>query len=141
MTIFASFKGFKNHDNAPSDLVWGDVKNGLGESVADVISKRNWTTNITTLKFGSRYRIDIDSMNYEISKIDKMCKAPKCEVFRRFKTEYHFIGGKHQGKKDSDLEKHELNQYCIWLLKNTYNEVTIKNALQILKELHNEQEK
>jgi hypothetical protein len=133
MTIFGSFKGFKNQ---PTRLVWGDVKNEMGESICDFDTKKNWATDIVKLKFGNRYKIDFNGD--EIAHVQKINKIAKCEIIRRFKDEFHFIGGKYQGKKDSDLNKCDLNKYCIWLAQNTYNEITIKNVLLILKKLHDE---
>jgi hypothetical protein len=135
MVVFASFKGF---ENKPRGLIWGDVKDDMGESIDNIITKMNWVTDIIKLKFGNRYKIEMNSTKDEIIELQRINKTPKCDIFRRFEGEFHMIGGKHQGKKDSDLDKHELNQYCIWLVRNSYNEVTIKNALQILKKLHDE---
>lgn len=134
MIIFANFNGFINHSNKPSDLIWIEVRNELGAEIDNIIIKKNYITDLIKLKFGKRYRIELNNGN--VISIEVVRKSIKCDVFRRYKNEIHFIGGKHQGKKDKDLSEAQLRYYCIWLLKNSYNEITIKNALQILKQIH-----
>ena len=141
--VFGTFNGFINNSNVKLKLVFGDLTDEYGEDKSgNVYIENQMVITCMKLKFGDRYLIKFkDIINgglTNISETRKLRKRRSCDIFRRFKDEIHFIGGKHQGKKDSDLDKHELNQYCIWLVRNSYNEVTIKNALQILKQMHDE---
>jgi uncharacterized protein (DUF3820 family) len=70
-----------------------------------------------------------------ITQVKKVNKNPRCDIFRKYKDEFHIIRGKHQGKKDIDIPDNEMVEYCIWLAKNTHNEATISNTLQILKKI------
>lgn len=139
--IFGTFKGFINNTNVKVKLVFGELVNEYGEDMGDEVYIENqMVIACMKLKFGDRYLIGFkDIVNKgltDINQTKKIRKVAKCDIFRRFKDELHFVGGKYQGKKDSDLDQRELSRYCIWLARNSYNEVTIKNALQILKQIH-----
>ena len=144
MTIFATFNGFKNMKNQPSLFIWDNLSNELGEPMKGLyLSNKEPIFNKLRLKFGNRYRISCDEIInsgiFNISEVKTINKNPRCGIFRRFKDEFHIIGGKYKGKKDKDVDSLKLTQYCIWLVRNSNNEVTIKNALQILKNLHGEE--
>jgi hypothetical protein len=143
MKIFGTFMGFINNTNVKTKLIFGNLVDESGEEISgEVFIDNQMVIACMKLKFGDRYLIGfkniVNKTLVDINQTKRVRKATKCDIFRRFKDEIHFVGGKHQGKKDSDLDIHELNQYCIWLVRSSYNEVTIKNALQILKNLHNE---
>jgi len=141
--IFGTFNGFINNTNVQRKLILGDLVDECGEEISgNVYIENQMVISCMKLNFGDRYLIGFkDIQNGALTSINqtkRLRKRRSCDIFRRFKDEIHFVGGKYQGKKDNDLNKHELNQYCIWLVRSSYNEVTIKNALQILKQLHNE---
>tara|TARA_R110000851_G_scaffold47424_1_gene115134 strand:- start:76780 stop:77214 length:435 start_codon:yes stop_codon:yes gene_type:complete len=141
--IFGTFKGFINNTNVKVKLKFGDLVNESGEDIdGEVYIENQMVIACMKLKFGDRYLIGykdiVDGALTNINHTKKLRKVVKCDIFRRFKDEIHFVGGKYQGKKDSDLEPKEFSRYCIWLVRSSYNEVTIKTALQILKQLHDE---
>jgi len=139
--MFATFDRFINYQTVSRRLVFNNLVNELGEKIdGEVYIDNQMVIAYMKLKFGDRYFIkfgDIqDGVLINISETKHINKKVKCDIFRRFKDEMHFIGGKHQGKKDSDLDEAELSNYCIWLARQSYNEATIKNCLIILKKLH-----
>ena len=141
--IFGTFLGFINNTNVKQKLILGDLVDEYGEDMdGEVYIDNQMVIACMDLKFGDRYLIvfkDIQNRALtDINQTKRLRKVAKCDIFRRFKDEIHFIGGKYQGKIDSDLEPKELSRYCIWLVRSSYNEVTIKIALQILKKMHNE---
>lgn len=141
--IFGTFDRFINHQTVSRRLVFNNLVNELGEKIdGEVYIDNQMVIACMKLKFGDRYFIkfgDIqDGVLINISETKRINKKVKCDIFRRFKDEMHFIGGKYQGKKDSDLDEAELSDYCIWLARETYNEATIKNCLSILKKIHDE---
>jgi len=139
--MFATFDRFINYQTVSRRLVFNNLVNELGEKIdGEVYIDNQMVIAYMKLKFGDRYFIkfgDIqDGVLINISETKHINKKVKCDIFRRFKDEMHFIGGKHQGKKDSDLDEAELSNYCIWLARQSYNEAAIKNCLIILKKLH-----
>jgi len=139
MVIFGTFKGFKNNDCGTADLIFTKITNDLGNEVIGLrFYKQNIKSRMIKLKFGNRYLLETDDDDGEsIILLRKVKKNPKCDIVRRFKDEFHFIGGKYQGKKDNEINLIELSRYCIWLGYNSYNEVTIRNSLAILNKIHN----
>jgi hypothetical protein len=87
-------------------------------------------------KLGHRFMVKISDNG--ICETKKVNKNPRCDIFRRFKDDFHIIGGKYKGKKVSELNKLDLNNYCVWLGQHSYNEMTIKNVLTILKKINDE---
>lgn len=141
--VFGTFNGFINHDKVQRKIIFDDLTNELGEKISGkLLIADQMVIACMRLKFGDRYLINYqeieDGVMINVTQTKKVNKNTKCKVFRRFKDEMHFIGGKHQGKKDSDLDEPVLSDYCVWLARNSYNEATIKNCLHILKKLHNE---
>lgn len=141
--IFGTFNGFINHDKIQRKLVFDNLTNELGDKISGkVLIADQMVISCMKLKFGDRYLIKFGSIQdgvlINISETKQINKIVKCDIFRRFKDEFHFIGSKYQGKKDSDLDEAELSNYCIWLARESYNEATIKNCLIILKKLHDE---
>ena len=142
-TLFGTFKRFINGKKVERTLVFDDLVDEFGEKMNGVAHIDNQMIIATMkLKFGNRYMITYSEMKNNVllgvSQTVKVNKHVKCKFFRRYKDEIHFVGGKYQGKKDSDLTNTELSYYCIWLGRNTNSEATIKNCLQILKKIHGE---
>lgn len=136
MRKFGTFKGFRNNDDGTTDLRFNNLTNELGErELGELHHKQNISTKLLNLKFDNRYLIEQNDLG-DVTKLKLVNKNPKCDIFRRFKDEFHFIGGKYQGKKDKDIDIGQLKKYCIWLGQNTYNEATIKNVLTLLKKIH-----
>tara|TARA_R110000796_G_scaffold248124_1_gene374522 strand:- start:4555 stop:4989 length:435 start_codon:yes stop_codon:yes gene_type:complete len=141
--IFGTFDRFVNHKTVARRLVFNNLVNELGDKInGEVYIDNQMVIACLKLKFGDRYLIGFKHIEngvlIDINQTKKLRKVMKCDIFRRFKGEIHFVGGKYQGKKDSDLDEAELSDYCIWLARETYNEITIKTCLQILKKLHDE---
>ena len=135
MVLYSTFKGFNNN---PTQYKWIKSNNELGESMGDeLVSNSEVKLMDFKLKFGNRYRVEcekiIGNVVFNIRKIKQVNKNPRCDIFRRFKDEFHMIGGKYKGKKDSDIDSVKMIKYCIWLASNTINEATINNCLLILK--------
>lgn len=138
MVIFATFKGFKNNKNKPKEFRWLNVNNEIGYKIEDnILSNDDLMLASIKLKFGNRYRIVCDNLIdckiYNIINIKLVNKNPRCDVFRRFKDEFHIISGKYTGRKDEDLNKFKLIPYCLWLAEHSENEATIKNAFLLLE--------
>lgn len=135
VTIFGTVNKYINHDNGTKTLVLSKLTDDFG-------NKRKGTFQIDcqmaiyvmNAKLGHRFMIKISENG--ICETRKVNKNPRCGIFRRFKDDFHIIGGKYQGKKVSELDKLELNNYCVWLAQSSYNEMTIKNALTILKRIN-----
>lgn len=136
MVIFGTFKGFRNNSDGMADLIFNNLNNEIGDKLkGQKFYKQNIKSRLTKLKFGKRYAISLNDLN-TLTQLRRVKTKPKCDIFRRFKDEIHFIGGKFQGKKDNELTMIELSNYCIWLGYNSYNEATIRNSLIILKKIH-----
>ena len=138
MVIYATFKGFKNIKYLSSKFKWIKVKSEIGDSLEGLyLSNNDFIFGTVTLKFGNRYRLtcnEIEGFNIiSITGIKQVNKNPRCDIFRRFKDEFHIIGGKYKGKKDSEINKLKLSQYCIWLARHSTNEVTVTNSLSLLE--------
>ena len=143
MTIYGTFDGFKNYKEAPNKFIWKNVVDELGNSLNGIyLSEKDLLFQKMRLTFGNRYMITGEDIVGQdvlgVSKMKQVNKNPRCDVFRKFKDEYHMISGKYQGKKSHDISNFSMSLYCIWLCKNTENEATIKNTLEILKKIDDE---
>jgi len=141
--IFATFKTQIGTSKLPKVGIFSDLTNELGEKMdGEVMIDNQMVLLCMDLKKGNRYLIKFKEIKNnilnDVSETRKLRKLIRCDIFRHFKDEIHFIGGKYQGKKNSDLNEAALSWYCIWLARSSYNEITIKNALTILKKLHDE---
>jgi len=142
MVIYGTFCGFKNVYNEVSKFKWDKLVDGCGRNLDGVyISENQFIFDKTRLKFGDRFKLTFDEMDGDmmknITQIKKVNKNPKCDIFRKYKGEFHMIAGKYQGKRDIDLPDDEMARYCIWLAENTHNEATISNTLQLLEKITN----
>jgi uncharacterized protein (DUF3820 family) len=140
MVIYGTFCGFKNVHNEVSKFKWDKLVDGCGREIKGIyISENQFIFDKLRMKFGNRYRLTFDEMKDDmmvnVTNVFIVNKNPKCDVFRRYKDEYHMVGGKYQGKRNIDLPDDEMARYCIWLAENTYNEATIRNTLQILNNI------
>lgn len=140
-TIFGTFVRFINNPDGSRKIVLNNLSDDFGDKVFGYVHIGDeMVIARLTLKFGDRYMVKYQNMvNKTLTKIShtkKVNKNPRCDIFRRFKSDFHIIGGKYKGKKVSELDKLELNKYCIWLGQHSYNEMTIKNVLTILKRNH-----
>jgi hypothetical protein len=137
MRIYGTFDGFVNFHQAPNKFKWKNVVNEVGEKLDGFyLSEKDLLFSRLKMKFGNRYMLTFESLSgedlIEVDTINLVNKNPRCDVFRKYKDEYHIISGKYKGKKDFELHDIDLVDYCIYLGKNTTNEATIKNILEIL---------
>jgi hypothetical protein len=144
MVIYGTFAGFKNTDGEPSKFIWEKLVGETGEETkGNYYSQIEGVFGSRKMKFGERYMINYNIQNNrEISNIDSfrlVNKNPKCDIFRKFKHEFHILNGKYKGKKDIDIPDEELASYCIWLATYTNNEATIRNCLNILEKIKQKQ--
>ena len=137
MRIYGTFDGFVNYHQAPNKFKWKNVVNEIGEKMGDYLSEKDILFKRLRMKFGNRYMLTFESFNevelFDVTNIKIVNKNPRCDVFRKYKDEYHIISGKYKGKKDFEIADMDLIDYCIWLGGETTNEATIRNALEILK--------
>jgi hypothetical protein len=143
MTVYGTFDGFKNNRTTANNFKWHKVVNELGKSMSgDFISEIDPIFGMKKMNFGKRYKLEckvVDgNMIGGITEYKEVNKNPRCDVFRKFKDEFHMISGKYKGKTNKDISDYDLSMYCIWLAKNTDNEATISNTLEILKKIHDE---
>ena len=141
--IFGTFYKFINNKPIKRTLAFNEIVNELGEpEVGEVYIDNQTIISSIKLKFQGRYLIKFKTFNDKtlqgVIEVKNVSKSLKCKTFRFFKDEIHIISGKYKGKKNVDLSKNELSKYCIWLARNTYNELTLKNCLKILKLLNDE---
>lgn len=146
MVVFGTFKKFINNQDGTRRLVFNKLSDEKGDGfLGEVFIDDMMVISRMKLKFGHRYLIrgsEIkDGVLTGISQTIKVNKNPKCDIFRRFKGDFHIIAGKYAEKKISDLNKLEISNYCIWLASNSYNEMTIKNSLLILKGIYDKTNK
>ena len=137
MVIYGTFDGFKNYREAPNKFIWKNVVDEMGNPLKGIyLSEKDLILKGIRMTFGNRYKLTgkeiVGNDVLGVSNLTQVNKNPRCDVFRKFKNEYHIISGKYQGKKDFELTDEELIDYWIWLGKNTSNEATIKNILEIL---------
>lgn len=142
-TLFGTFARFINKPDGSRKIVLNKLSDDFGDEVSGYVHIDNtMVISLMELKFGDRYMIkygDIENFVLkDITQTKKVNKNRRCDVFRRFKDQFHIIGGKYKGKKDNEIDKLELTKYCIWLGQRTYNEMTIKNVLTLLKKLEDE---
>jgi hypothetical protein len=135
--IFGTFKRFINHDNGTRTIVFNKLVDDFGREIkGERFINNAMVISCMNLKFGDRYMIKYGSVKegilLDICQTKKVYKNPRCDIFRRFKDEYHIISGRYQGKKHHQLDREDLRKYCLWLGQNTDNEMTIKNVLGIL---------
>jgi hypothetical protein len=143
MVIYGTFDGFKNYREAPNKFIWKNVVDEMGNSLSGIyLSEKDLILKGIRMTFGNRYKLTgkeiVGNDVMGVSHLKQMNKNPRCDVFRKFKDEYHIISGKYQGKKNIDISDYDMSMYCIWLAKNTDNEATITNTLEILKKIHDE---
>lgn len=141
MIVYGTFSGFKNERMSPNKFKWVNLVNEVGEKVnGGFWSEMDVVFGPMKLKMGGRYRLECDLIeNRVINNITRVLvvnKNPRCDIFRRFKDEYHIISGKYEGKKVHEIPYDEMSDYCVWLAKHTINEATIKNTLDILKAIN-----
>lgn len=141
MRMYGTFDGFKNYRNLSSKFKWTNVADECGNELkGEFLSNNDEVFKEVKLKFGYRYMMECDMLVGNdittIKTIRAVNKNPRCDIFRKFKDEFHIIKGKYEGKKDYDIPNGELTSYCIWLARNTNNEATIKNTLEILKRIN-----
>lgn len=140
-TLFGTFKKFINNPDGTRKLVLNNLTNDFGDETSGYVHIDNtMVISCMKLKLGNRYMVKYNEIdNFVLKGITQTMgvnKNPRCDIFRRFKDEFHIIGGKYKGKKDRDVDNLDLIKYCIWLGQNTYNEMTIKNVLNLLKKLN-----
>jgi hypothetical protein len=134
VTIFGTVNRYINHDDGTKTLVLNKLTDDFGNVKKGTFKVDNqMTISCMRPKLGHRYMVKISE--HGICETRKVNKNPRCGIFRRFKDDFHIIGGKHQGKKVSELDRLELTNYCVWLGQHSYNEMTIKNVLTILNNL------
>lgn len=119
-------------------LVWSNLRNDCGETIeGEYLS--NPTKGTKKCIFGERYAIDFKKLEGQRmihpTKIQKTPKNLRCDVVRSYKDDYIFIRGKFRGKKLGEIDKAEVTKYLLYLGKNSYNEMTIINVLNMLKKL------
>lgn len=142
MIIYCTFSGFKNERRSPNKFKWVNLVDEMGNEVKGRFwSKIENVFGPMNLKFGQRYRLVCDSVSDKkiisgITQVTVVNKNPRCDVFRKFKDEYHIISGKYQGQKVHEMSYGDISDYCIWLAKHSSNEATIKNTLDILKNIN-----
>ena len=134
MIIYGTFCGFKNYKETSNKIKWDNVVDELGKKISGIYLTEKSKFINKNMKFGDRYQIVTNSIN-GIIEVNKVNKNPRCDIFRKFKGEFHMIKGKYQGKRDIDIPDDEMARYCIWLAENTHNEVTIRNTLELLKKI------
>lgn len=132
VTIFGTANKYINHDDGKKTLVLGNLSDDFGNKKRGVFNIDNQVI-IASMKAKLGHRFMVKISDNGICETRKVNKNPRCGIFRRFKDDFHIIGGKHQGKKVSELDVTEITNYCLWLGQHTYNEMTIKNVLTILK--------
>jgi len=137
MRIYATFYGFENSKKNFNKFKWKNLVSEIGNTTKKLVtSKNNYLFKNINLKFGDRYMIECGSIYknniIEMNNIVKVNKNPRCNIIRKYKNEFHFINGKYKGKSDFEIPKNDLVKYCLWVCKNTINEKTVKNMLEIL---------
>lgn len=140
MRIYGTFDGFKNFKVGPNKYIWKNVSDEVGKPIKGVyLSEKDLLFAKIKMKFGNRYMLEFDSLvGNEIMGAENMVlvnKNPRCDIFRKYKDEFHIIGGKYQGKKDFEIPDGDLIKYCLWLAKNTINEASISNAFQVMDKI------
>lgn len=152
--LYATFNGLKDI-NPPKDsifagkiqLMWGDIKNDAGQPInGEFHCNKTKLFEKLTLRKGNRYVLECkEIVNKKINhptSIMNTRKNPTCGIIRKAFDDYTFIKGKFKGKwlsKMTILEKDELKRYLLYLGKNTNNEATVINILNMLKILDDEQ--
>lgn len=143
MKIFATFKGVSylskdDRSKKNTRLNWTNISNDAGYEIeGDLISNKTSFLESTHLKIGNRYLLECK--NIESNKIivltagKTVYKNKRCDLMRKANGTFHFIKGKFKSMKLEDLHKGELHDYMIWVAKNSKNEATIKNCLEVLE--------
>lgn len=153
MRVYATFDGIKDLEpdkyeeySGNLQMIWKNLRNDAGEEMdGEFHSNRAKVFTKHQLRSGNRYVIEcgsiVDNKILYPKSISHTFKNPKCGLIRKVSGDYTFIKGKFRGKwisKLSILEKEEMNRYLLWLGKNTNNEATVINVLNILKILSDE---
>jgi hypothetical protein len=144
MRLFATFNGFikkedlKGNKIGNTQLKWTNVTYETGEKLnIELTSNIPAIFKKVVLLKGFRYVIECkEIINGKISypkNIKKTNKNENCFLMRRIGNEFIFIKGKLKGKKSSEVDKEVLTDYLVWTLRNTDNESTIKNGIELLK--------
>lgn len=152
--LYATFNGIK--DIKPDEtsifagklqLMWTNVKDDTGQPIiGEYHCNRAKLFDNITLRKGNRYVLECKKINgtkiQHPTKIMNTNKNPICSIIRKAFDDYTFIKGKFKGKwlsKMTILEKDEVKRYLLYLGKNTNNEATVINILNMLKILDDEQ--
>ena len=135
VTIFGTVNRYINHDDGTKTLVLNKLTDDFGNTKKGTFKLNNQMV-ISTMKPKLGYRYMIKMTDSGICETRRVKRNPRCDIFRRFKDDFHIISGKYKGKKVSELDKLKLMNYCIWLGERSYNEMTIKNVLTILKKIN-----
>lgn len=141
MRIFATFKGASYlliKGSKDIRLKWDDVSNEMGEQINNsLLSKKNSYLSEINLKVGNRYLLECKEIKInhiqDITFGKTVYKNKRCDLMRKAYNTFHFIKGKYKGMKIDDINHIELHNYMIWLAKNSNNESTIKNCLEVLE--------
>ena len=143
MRIYATYNG--TEDIRPEfqidgvagklQLKWKACRNDCGELIGTLYS--NAANIYGSLIKGHRYLIEFkkDKGNRLLypTRVKKVGKNLRCDVIRKYDGSYIFIKGKFKNKKIEEINKQKLSDYLIWLGRNTENEATVINILEILK--------
>lgn len=142
MRIFATFKGvtylLKNDKSKNNTkLNWVNMSNDAGQDIEGDFVSNKVSFLEKNLKVGNRYLLECK--NIDANKINVLTagksvyKNKRCDMMRKVNGTFHFIKGKFKSMKIEDIHKGELHDYMIWVAKNSKNEATIKNALEVLE--------
>tara|TARA_R110000796_G_scaffold215732_3_gene331758 strand:+ start:1875 stop:2300 length:426 start_codon:yes stop_codon:yes gene_type:complete len=138
--FYATFDGFHNEDGE-GKIRWTNVRDEVGNYMKGFfLSEKKPLFKKYKARRGNRYLIFTSKIEcrefLDIYRVKKVNKNPKCDIFRKANNKYYIVRGKYKGKTSEDIDDGDLATYCIWLARRTTNETTIKNALNILKEIH-----
>jgi len=118
MVIYGTFDGFKNYREAPNKFIWKNVVDELGNSLKGIyLSEKDLILRSVRMTFDNRYKLtgtEVLGRNVlGVSNMKQVNKNPRCDIFRKFKDEYHMISGKYKGKKNIDISDMDMSEYCI----------------------------
>lgn len=138
MRIFATFRGAAYLSKGDkSKTKWSNLSDECGADIeGDFLTQRTAFLDSLKLKVGNRYMLECHSA--ESNKITTIIAAKnvfknkRCDVMRKALGTFHFIKGKYKQTKFEEIDSVELTTYMIWLARNSKNEATIKNSLEVL---------
>lgn len=143
MRIFATFKGTSylskdERSKANTQLNWTNISNDAGHDISgDLISKKTSFLETINLRVGNRYLLECKDITF--NKINSLTagkvvyKNKRCDIMRKANGTFHFIKGKFKSMKLEEIHHQEAHSYMIWLARNSKNEATIKNCLEVLE--------